>query len=219
MRTPSILLAGAALAAAAFMSAGAQANLVTNGSFENGSGSAGLGGFVTLGAGNPSITGWTIGPNNIDWINNYWLASNGTHSLDMNGDSGASAVSQTIATVAGAHYNLSFDLAGNPDLGSLKYLTVFAGATSHSYTFDSSGHDRVNMGWVGESFGFTATGASTLIKFQSGSTDNCCWGPALDNVSVTGGVPELATWAMMIIGFGGVALRMRRHRDSVALTA
>jgi hypothetical protein len=35
---------------------------------------------------------------------------------------------------------------------------------------------------------------------------------------VTGGIPELATWAMMIIGFGGVGLRLRR-RDASALAA
>jgi hypothetical protein len=31
------------------------------------------------------------------------------------------------------------------------------------------------------------------------------------------GVPELGTWAMMIIGFGGVGLRLRRRRGTVAL--
>jgi len=40
----------------------------------------------------------------------------------------------------------------------------------------------------------------------------------LDQVSVTG-VPELSTWAMMIIGFGGVGLQMRRRERTIALTA
>ncbi len=37
--------------------------------------------------------------------------------------------------------------------------------------------------------------------------------------TVTSGVPELSTWAMMIIGFGGVGLQMRRRQGSVPLTA
>ncbi len=34
-----------------------------------------------------------------------------------------------------------------------------------------------------------------------------------------GAVPELSTWAMMVIGFGGVALQIRRRREVVATTA
>jgi len=41
---------------------------------------------------------------------------------------------------------------------------------------------------------------------------------AYDVNLITSGVPELSTWAMMIIGFGGVSLQMRR-RHSIAATA
>jgi len=33
------------------------------------------------------------------------------------------------------------------------------------------------------------------------------------------GTPELGTWAMMIIGFGGVGLQLRRRREAASLTA
>jgi hypothetical protein len=39
------------------------------------------------------------------------------------------------------------------------------------------------------------------------------------SLSAVPGVPELGTWAMMIIGFGGVGLQLRRRRGTVALTA
>ena len=41
---------------------------------------------------------------------------------------------------------------------------------------------------------------------------------AYDVNLITSGVPELSTWAMMIIGFGGVGLQMRR-RNSLAVSA
>jgi hypothetical protein len=53
------------------------------------------------------------------------------------------------------------------------------------------------------------TGIATESPFGGG-------GAAVELVA--GGVPELGTWAMMILGFGGVALQLRR-RDAVALTA
>jgi hypothetical protein len=45
----------------------------------------------------------------------------------------------------------------------------------------------------------------------------CCAGPAViafqvNDAPVTGGVPEPATWAMMIFGMAGVGLVMRRRR-------
>ena len=41
---------------------------------------------------------------------------------------------------------------------------------------------------------------------------------AYDVNLITSGVPELSTWAMMIIGFGGVGLQMRR-RSAILATA
>jgi hypothetical protein len=37
------------------------------------------------------------------------------------------------------------------------------------------------------------------------------------SVTIPSGVPELGTWAMMIIGFGGVGLQMRRRGRAAAL--
>jgi|SRR6266702_3770132 len=38
-------------------------------------------------------------------------------------------------------------------------------------------------------------------------------------VSPAEGIPELATWAMMIIGFGGIGLRLRRRHHGIAPSA
>src|SRR5688572_27430249 len=53
----------------------------TNGSFELGSVNPG-GGWITLGSGNPAITGWEIFDGTIDYIGAYWQAADGSRSLD-----------------------------------------------------------------------------------------------------------------------------------------
>src|SRR6266702_3977449 len=44
-------------------------------------------------------------------------------------------------------------------------------------------------------------------------------GAPSDLIFTTTGVPELSTWAMMIIGFGGVAVQMRRRERAIGATA
>ena len=63
---------------------------------------------------------------------------------------------------------------------------------------------------------FTATGATTAIMLMSSQGFQYV---GLNNVSVTliraapatGGVPEPASWALMILGFGGVGASLRRR--------
>jgi hypothetical protein len=43
--------------------------------------------------------------------------------------------------------------------------------------------------------------------------------PGTEGTFTVTGVPELSTWAMMIIGFGGVGLQMRRRSNGAAATA
>jgi len=171
-------------------------------------------GFNTFGAGNTCITGWSISGGNIDYITFLWPAAQGTHSLDMNGDSGpGSAVSQTFDTIAGGKYLVSFSLAGNTGAPPpVKLLTVDAAGQSAGYTFDSTGFSNANMGWTLETFSFTASATSTALMFTSATT-GCCAGPALDNVSVAflgTAAPEPGSTGLLA---AGVALLMLRRRS------
>ena len=155
-------------------------NLLVNGSFEQG---PSQGDFATIVAGASGLTGWNVTQGNIEDIGAYWQAADGSHSLDMSGST-AGAIAQTFATTAGQVYDVTFDLAGNPDdvLHTVHSLNVSAAGQSQTFSFDAKGHSRSAMGWTQEVFQFTAASSSTVLQFTS--LDNSPYGPTLDNVSV-----------------------------------
>ncbi len=211
--TKKVFAAVAALAAFSLPSAAQAASLV-NGSFEDGFGQPAAGGFVSLPSGSTAITGWTVGDNGIDWIDDgYWEASDGQRSLDLSRIA-AGSIAQTFATIVGAIYTVTFDLAGNPDGPNetkVQVTSVNGPPFQQLFFFDvGPGNTRQNMGWETKSFTFTANSNQSTLTF--GSATDTPFGPAIDNVSVQA-VPEPGTWLMMIVGFGllGGMLRGRRR--------
>jgi hypothetical protein len=76
---------------------------------------------------------------------------------------------------------------------------------------------RSNSGWRQFTFTARTAGFYTLqIGVANGGDDNVPSSVLLDDVEIAGPVPEAATWAMMVAGFGlaGVSLRGRRFRVS-----
>ena len=155
-----------------------------NGSFEQGVSNTGSG-FTLYGGDSTSLPGWTVTGNSVDYLNYYWVASNGSKSLDLDGSLGESGgVTQTFDTIAGKSYQVNFDLAGNPGgEPTVKTLAVTAPNFSQNYSFDVTGHSFSSMGWTTKSFIFTASGSSSTLGFTS--TTGSGYGPALDNVTVT----------------------------------
>jgi Protein of unknown function (DUF642)/PEP-CTERM motif len=209
---------GIALSAWALAS-GARANLITNGGFGDPNGNFVAndpGGADLVSPGSTDITGWTIsGGFPVAWIPSGGLyggldPSPGNPSaffLDLTGVTDHppfDSVSQTIATTAGAHYQLTFDLGSAIQWGIQDGVTASAGSTSG--TFISTNPGTSNNFWdSSETLNFVASGPSTLITL-AGSTGFSYIG--VDNVSVVetspGGVPEPSTWAMMLVGFAGL---------------
>ncbi len=215
MKFKSCLAAAALISAAAFApNASAAVNIVTNGGFE--AGSINPGSFTTLFGGSTSITGWTVGPDSIDYIGSYWQASEGARSVDLSGNSPGS-IAQTLTTVAGKYYKVTFDLAGNPDAGPvLKAMAASSAGPVQNFSFNTTGASHGAMNWTPSSFVFKATSSSTTLSFASLTGD--AFGPAIDNVAASA-VPEPATWAMMIIGFGAVGSMARSSRRRQVLAA
>ncbi len=78
----------------------------------------------------------------------------------------------------------------DPNGNNFAIPSYFDGNFSYPYTFSSPASAYVQDNAYGFNYAFTASG-----------------------------VPELGTWAMMIIGFGGVGLQLRRRTGGMATTA
>jgi choice-of-anchor C domain-containing protein len=209
----------------------ANANLITNGSFETG---PNPGSFTNFNSGSTAITGWVVSPNNplgtVDYIGSLWVAADGSRSLDLEGSAGdcmfsppfncPGGIGQTFSTTAGQQYLVTFDLAGNPlNIPIIKTLLVSAAGQSQTFTFNTTGHSTGSMGWVLDSWTFTATGPTTTLEFDSADSPPTGWGPALDNVTVNAvgsTVPEpsyfplLGTGLIAIAGFRRTISRTNR---------
>jgi len=205
--------------AALMMASAAHANLLTNGSFESG-------GFVNQGAdtmspivGSTVITGWTVVTDTTAWIgptNPFGLhANDGDYFIDLtNYQPGApfAGLIQTIATIPGATYSLSFDLGGSNFWGRPDGITASAAGTSATFMTPSTG---TNNDWYHETMTFVASSASTVIDLQGEAGFNYI---GLDNASVdlvsTAPVPEPGSMGLMLAGLvavaAGAARRARR---------
>jgi choice-of-anchor C domain-containing protein len=185
MRTRSLFTAALSVVASLSIAGSALAfSGITNGSFENGTFSGAL--WDTLYPGSTNITGWTIESGSVDLTGSYWPASDGSLSIDLSGQ-GPGAISQALATTVGNTYTVTFDLSGNPACGpAVKTGTVSAtGGSTDAFSYDTAaaGNTLSDMKWVGQTYSFVATAASTTLTFTSTTGTTC--GPALDNVDVT----------------------------------
>lgn len=207
MRIKTMSAFAAAATLGALQITPASAATIVNGSFESG---PAVGGYTTLWGGDTSITGWTVG-GSVDYIGSYWQASDGSRSLDLAGSS-LGSISQTFATNAGQAYRIFFDVSRNPDAGVVPragFINVGLGDVEILY--GNPGTTRSNMLWESRFYDFVADGPSTTLTFSADEgTSASYFGLALDNVSIAG-VPEPATWAMMILGFGLIGGAMRRR--------
>ena len=205
------LPAMAALAATALIAFPAFAgNLVVDGDFANSLGD--WTNFVTGQTLPTAHNAWTVTSGNVDIINTYWTnPMPGQGSVDLDGYN-PGAISQTLQTVAGQKYLLSFSLSGNPYDNPLKVLGVYLNDTlaAPTYTVDVSHSSQGNMNWATETIAFQAGSDSTKLTFASlDSNQNSYWGPAVGNVSVSA-VPLPAALPMFgaaLVGLGGLARR------------
>jgi len=162
----------------------APAPLVTNfvnGDFEQ----PGItGAFETLPTGSTRLPGWSVTSGTVDYVGTFFQPSQGTGSVDLAG-TGNGSITQTFPTVPGTRYIVVYDFAGNAGTQTVKTMEVSAGGSPDTQTFDATGRTVTRMEWVTRTFVFTATSASTQLKFAAVAIDSA-FGPALDNVRVYG---------------------------------
>jgi hypothetical protein len=236
----TLIFAIAALGAVMAAPAANAANLITNGDFEqtaNGSGQLGYNtdaiGWTTANNGynfifapnSADTTGsdgqygnlqlWGLNNGGIDTLSN---SPSGGNFVGADGGFQVGAISQTInGLTAGQKYVVSFDWAGaqqsgftsptteqwNVSLGDQTQSTEILNDANHGFT-----------GWRTQSFTFTATGASEVLSFLAAGTPS--GEPPLsllDHVTMSA-VPEPGSWALMLIGIGGIGVAMRLRRKA-----
>lgn len=214
----AVCLSTFAIAMALFPVA-ANADLITNGSFE-------LGTFVndgnetmTFSTGTTAITGWTAVGRQFSWITtpNPWglSAQDGTFFLDLTAyNTGApfGGVTQSVATTIGEQYELSFFLGSYTQRWGGPPVSILASAGGTSQTFTVSTASTAST-WTPFSLLFTATSTSTAITL-TGAAGVAYIG--LDNVSVnpagTSPVPEPGPLASIATGVALLGLILRKVR-------
>ena len=203
------LLAGAAFTAllGAALPAQAAVNIVTNSGFETG-----------------DLTGWTTNPPG-KWAVDLgsFSAFDGAHYASTGCISMLCDLSQSLATQTGATYTLSFafnpgEQAGLPgDSTAAMTRIIWNGTPITAIAGGVLGWETITLP------GLLATGSSTDLTFSG--YQNPDWN-GLDDVSVIetaagtiGTVPEPATWAMLILGFGmmGGLMRARSGRKATLI--
>jgi hypothetical protein len=187
------------------LAAPAHANLLTNGSFE----AFQITGAPWFARSFSSTPGWTQYGDGVDLIHNNYTqgpavlvdASDGVQFLDMNQAGAIGGLFQVVGATAGTTYNLSLDAtawATNARGGTIGYQLY--DPTSNAVLAGGSFTDPTGGTWVRRTLSAAAT------SNQMG----------LDNVVLNAAVPEPASWALMISGFGltGAAARRRQTASS-----
>ena len=222
-------LAICALSASVALSAtGANAVTIANGGFEADAASVPLNG-VYFGA----ITGW----NSPGYLTSagYYSATppeGRVFALVGNGiDTGGYHLSQTITGLnSGSTYTVTFSLASEDFVipGTVEEVDVFmsSGSSSALQTFSaplSSNTTPFGLGplwdhWSSFNYSFVANSSSATIDFMQTAATTGAGDTGIDQVSISlaGGVPEPATWALMVGGFGALGSALRRRRATVA---
>jgi len=196
----------------------AHANLLTNASFEDGSFVNQANATMVLNVGSTSMTGWTVSADQLAWIdtgNPFGLsAQDGNRLLDLTAyPAGApfGGVSQSIATIPGQQYELTFYLGTYTQRWGGPPVSILASAGNTSKTFTVSTTSTAST-WTPFSMLFTATAGTTPVTLTGSAGFEYI---GLDNVSVEGvggtTIPEPTTYLLMATGLASLTGASRRR--------
>lgn len=196
-------------AAVLFLAAGAATagpvELITNGSFEKNGVAANS---WTIKA---ALDGWTVGAKGAEVRNNVaGAAQDGRNYLELD-TTVNSWISQTIDTVNGGKYNLSFYYAPRENTGAATNgIDVLWNGGLLKHVEQDNFSAKTN--WFKVDLSMFAVGSLSNLSFKaSGASDG--YGGSLDNVSLTSAVPEPATLATLLLGLGMMGFALRRRQQ------
>ena len=203
------LASGAILAATAavlLFGGAASAATIADHSFEA---PAGAGGFDY----NPTVPGVVFTGDAGITQGGFDPAPNGVQNafLQTTGTSGAQIDISVTGLTAGNPYSFSYFDDQRAGFGVVPYTVSFDGVTIASYA-------PAPTGWTSRTTSiFNPIGSTGTLSFSAPlqGFDN---GAGIDNITLNGagvaGVPEPATWAMMLFGLGAIGAMARSRRRS-----
>ncbi len=146
---------------------------------------------------NPPLTGWTVPSGSVDLTQpGVWNAADGNQSIDLDGFA-AGSLRQTLATVPGQQYQVTFKYSSNPGDGNVgpsapsasmvvKAAGTALGSFTHAYgPAPSPAFSPAVLSYDSGQASFTASGATTQLDFVSTDAPSNAFGIVLDNVVVT----------------------------------
>lgn len=159
-------------------------------------------GYIIL----PAYEGWTAvaGGIEIQYNNVAGAPYSGENFVEL--DANFNSTMERLID-AGA-YTLSFYYSARPGIpSSSNGIDVLLNGLS-IYNVTGAGTGSTN--WMLNTVNFSLAAPGSLRFAAIGTSDSL--GGYLENVSLAAAVPEPATWAMMLIGFGVVGFGMRRRK-------
>jgi hypothetical protein len=171
-------------------------------------GIAGPGSYVSFGNGPLSLSGATFTGNGSMFVIDpgyygFGYPNGGFLNSDYNSPN-------EIDVALPASTAVGFDFGGL--LGGPVTFTI---NTSNGGSFTAS----TNASTAGGGLDFFGVVTSTPITSVSILMPDCCAYNAVDNFAFGAGVPEPATWGMMLLGMAGLGVAMRNRRKLAAVTA
>ena len=166
------------------------------------------------------------GPNN-DSNNGLTASHQGGNFIaaDSDRDFGAPITQLISGLTVGKTYRVSFEWAASqqlyfsgPTFDSWQ-VSLLDSANAVTANYQTETVNNPNHGfqpWRPEAFKFVAAETAQTLRFLADGPRGQPPFALLDNVSVTAAVPEPASWALMLAGFGLIGFAARRRSSAVA---
>src|SRR5438309_4357233 len=196
---------GAAIAAAGIAATPAQAQTATNQWSFSGNTCGGTGGINNCYA----TTAGTVVQGNPGTVGSSPLIAR--IEGNENGTAGTPEVSTLFSAVTGGEFNVSYmNTTTNPNQLSFTYSAGVGDPAIHYVgIFQANTYDL---------FYYVGGITSGTFNLSTYFPNNSGWSH-IDFYDTSGPVPEPATWAMMLFGFGAIGFALRRRRSLLAASA
>ena len=161
-------------------------NLIQNGGFEFGPVQPDCS-WVIHSLSSPFVSGWSVVTASVDRERlspmcpptlESWMSYEGEYTVDLDGDAAGGAIAQTVQTIPGVPYRLSFELTGNCTPGT-KRMSVEIGQVSAQFEHVCTASNPQT--WSKKTIDFTAIDLQTTIVMRSLMKDGRN-GPVIDDV-------------------------------------